>query len=39
MEESLKALVTTIDRGVNYINWDSLVIDEYLEYCDRVSAL
>ncbi|CAH8443146.1 unnamed protein product [Heterobilharzia americana] len=35
MRESLQALVTTIDRGVYYINWDSLVIDEYLEYCNQ----
>lgn len=37
MESGLHSLVSTIDRGVFYLNWDSLVIDEYLEHCDRVS--
>ncbi|VDP78569.1 unnamed protein product [Echinostoma caproni] len=35
MENSLRNLVNTIDRGVFYLNWDSLVVDEYLEHCDR----
>ncbi|KAG5441844.1 Dynein heavy chain 10, axonemal [Clonorchis sinensis] len=35
METGLRSLVNTIDRGVFYLNWDSLVIDEYLEFCDR----
>ncbi|KAF7256044.1 hypothetical protein EG68_05470 [Paragonimus skrjabini miyazakii] len=34
-ETGLKSLVNTIDRGVFYLNWDSLVVDEYLEFCDR----
>ncbi|KAF6771173.1 hypothetical protein AHF37_11217, partial [Paragonimus kellicotti] len=34
-ETGLKNLVNTIDRGVFYLNWDSLVVDEYLEFCDR----
>ncbi|CAH8459255.1 unnamed protein product [Dicrocoelium dendriticum] len=37
METGLKNLINTIDRGVYYLNWDSLVVDEYLEFCDRVS--
>nr|CAK6928263.1 unnamed protein product [Fasciola hepatica] len=35
MEAGLRTLVNTIDRGVFYLNWDSLVVDEYLEHCDR----
>ncbi|KAA3678865.1 dynein heavy chain, axonemal, partial [Paragonimus westermani] len=34
-EKGLKNLVNTIDRGVFYLNWDSLVVDEYLEFCDQ----
>lgn len=36
LQLTLQDFVAHFDRGVNYLNWDSLAIDDFLELAEKV---
>lgn len=36
LQSTLQEIKTHFDYGVNYINWDSLTVDDFLEHIEKV---